>query len=749
MAPVGRTLLVLGLIIAAYGICASIYGARTGRREWVDSGRRSVYALAGVMTIAWVIVEAAFIRNDFSFNVVAEHSSTTTPLFYKLAAPWSSQEGSLLLWVWLMSLWSSLVLFLTRRRVREIAPYATAVLLGLAVFFTSLAAFFANPFATTANHPTEGAGLDPLLLHPSMMIHPPMLYSGYTLLAIPFAFAVGALITGKLNSEWISVSRRFALAAWLFLGIGIVLGARWSYTELGWGGYWAWDPVENAALMPWLCTTAFIHSIMIQEKRGMLKVWNASLVLAAGVLAILGTFLVRSGILDSIHAFGASTLGVPFVLLLAAMIALAIGLVLWRREQLRSEARLDSLLSREAVFLFQNLVLVAMVFVVFWITFFPLISEAVTGTKVSVGPPAFRPFIVPLALVLVALAGIGPLIAWRRVTVANLRRNFIVPVLAGLTTCVVLLAVGGVGARPFALAMFTLGAFVLASVAQELWRGTGARRAMTHEAPPLALLSLVRRNRRRYGGYIVHAGLAVLLIGVAASSSFQHSRDVILAPGQHARVDGYQIKYVRPTVAASSQKISFGAVLDISKGGKHATTLRTTRGFYPSQDPTQGLVGRFFNGEADSNVGLRAGLTKDIWTVVNPDLTPLGTDINKANSVFAAALTRVMNGMRGLKAGQQQAALSTLWTLRDEAITGIANRYVTHPWPVEFLLIVDPLVTWIWIGAIIIASGGLIALWPVPSLARRRATVTARPRAAVPAVAAVAEPVLASRREPA
>ena len=749
MAPVGRTLLVLGLMIAAYGICVSIYGARTGRREWVDSGRRSVYALAGVMTIAWVIVEAAFVRNDFSFNVVAHHSSTTTPLFYKLAAPWSSQEGSLLLWVWLMSLWSSLVLFLTRRRVREVAPYATAVLLGFAAFFTSLAAFFANPFTTTANPPTEGAGLDPLLLHPSMMIHPPMLYSGYTLLAIPFAFAVGALITGKLNSEWISVSRRFALAAWLFLGIGIVLGARWSYTELGWGGYWAWDPVENAALMPWLCTTAFIHSIMIQEKRGMLKVWNVSLMLAAGVLAVLGTFLVRSGILDSIHAFGASTLGLPFVLLLAVMIAGAVGLVLWRREQLRSEAQLDSLLSREAVFLFQNLVLVGMVFVIFWITFFPLISQAVTGTKVSVGPPAFRPFIVPLALVLVALAGVGPLIAWRRVTVANLRRNFTVPVLAGLAVCVVLLVVGGVSARPFALAMFALGAFVLASVAQELWRGTGARRAMTREAPPLALLSLVRRNRRRYGGYIVHAGLAVLLIGVAASSSFQHSRDVILVPGQHASVDGYQIRYVRPTVAATSQKISFGAVLDVSKAGKHVTRLSTTRGFYPSQDPTQGLVGRFFNGEADSNVGLRAGLTKDIWTVVNPDLTPLGTYINRANSVFAAALTRVMSGMRGLKAGQQQAALSTLWTLRDEAITGIANRYVTHPWPVEFLLIVDPLVTWIWIGAIIIASGGLIALWPVPSLARRRATVTARPRAAAPAVGAVAEPVLASRREPA
>src|SRR5438067_3562798 len=467
MAPVGRTLLIMGLVVAVYGIVASLYGVRAGRPQWVDSGRRSVYALAGLTTVAWVILEAAFLRSDFSFNVVAQHSSSTTPTFYKLAAPWSSQEGSLLLWVWLLSLWSSLILFLTRKRVRDIAPYATAVLLTFAAFFTSLAAFLANPFTTTASPPPEGAGLDPLLLHPSMMIHPPMLYSGYTLLTIPFAFAVGALITGKLGTAWISVTRRFALAAWLFLGIGIVLGARWSYTELGWGGYWAWDPVENAALMPWLCTTAFIHSIMIQEKRGMLKVWNVSLVLAACTLAILGTFLVRSGILNSIHAFGASTLGVPFVLLLGAMIVAGIGLVLWRRERLRSEAGLDSLISREAMFLLQNMVLVAIVFVVFWITFFPLISQAITGTKVSVGPPAFRPFIVPLALVLVALAGIGPIIAWRRVTRANLRRSFTLPVLAGVATAVVLLLVGGAGARPFALAMFALGTFVLASVVQE------------------------------------------------------------------------------------------------------------------------------------------------------------------------------------------------------------------------------------------------------------------------------------------
>src|SRR3954469_1454195 len=326
MPELGRACLILALVACAYGIGAAVYAARTGRREWAASARRSVYALAGILTVAFVVLEVAFLRSDFSFAVVQSHSSTTTPTFYKAAAAWSSQEGSLLLWLWLLSMWSALVLFLTRRRLRDVQPYATAVLLGFAVFFAGLLVFAVSPFDTLAVAPQEGTGLNPLLRHPSMMIHPPMLYSGYTLWAIPFAFAIGALIVRRVDAEWIAATRRFALGAWLFLGIGILLGARWSYAELGWGGYWAWDPVENASLLPWLTGTAFIHSIMLQERRGMLKTWNASLILATGTLAVLGTFLVRSGILDSIHAFGASTLGVPFVCLIAVMIAASIYL---------------------------------------------------------------------------------------------------------------------------------------------------------------------------------------------------------------------------------------------------------------------------------------------------------------------------------------------------------------------------------------------------------------------------------------
>src|SRR5271165_485379 len=487
MADLGRVCLLLALAVCAYGIGASLYGVRSGRLEFADSGRRSVYALAGILTVAFVVLEIAFLRNDFAFNTVADTSSRTTPEFYRAAAVWSSQEGSLLLW-------ASLALFLTRKRMRDVAAYATAILLGFGGFFVSLMVFYATPFATTRPAPVEGAGLDPLLRFPTMMIHPPMLYSGYTLCTIPLAFGMGALLARRVDADWIKAIRRFAFAAWLFLGAGILLGALWSYSELGWGSYWGWDAVENASLMPWLTGTAFLHSLMIQEKRGMLKVWNVSLVLATGTLAIMGTFLVRSGVLNSIHAFGGATLGVPFVCLIALLIAGSIYLVVSRRDMLRSEHRLDSWLSRESIFLANNLVLVGLCFVIFWGTYFPLISEALTGSEASVGAPWFDRYTVPLALVLVLLSGIGPLIAWRRATFANTRRNLLAPVVLTLLALVALLG-AGVREKPFAIAMFCCAAFVIGSVGQEFWRGVRVRRALAHESPPLALVSLVSRNR--------------------------------------------------------------------------------------------------------------------------------------------------------------------------------------------------------------------------------------------------------------
>src|ERR1700694_2238135 len=477
MAGLGFACLLLALAVCLYGIGASLYRARRGRVEFSDSGRRAVYALACVLTVACAVLELAFLRSDFTFNTVTNTSSRSTPTFYRAAAVWSSQEGSLLLWAWLLSMWSSLALFLTRRRMRDIAAYAPAGLVCFAGFFVALMIFYATPFATTSPAPAEGVGLDPLLRFPTMMIHPPMLYSGYTLCTIPLAFGMGALIARRVDADWIKAIRRFAFAAWMLLGVGILLGARWSYSELGWGGYWGWDAVENASLMPWLTGTAFLHSLMIQEKRGMLKVWNVSLVLATGTLAIMGTFLVRSGILSSIHAFGGATLGVPFVALIGVLIAGSIYLVVSRRDMLRSQHRLDSLLSRESIFLANNLVFVGLCFVIFWGTYFPLISEALTGQEASVGPPWFDRYTVPLALILVLLSGIGPVIAWRRATLANAWRNFLAPVASALLTLLVLLA-AGIAQKPGAIAMFCIAGFVFGSIGQEFFRGTPARRAV-------------------------------------------------------------------------------------------------------------------------------------------------------------------------------------------------------------------------------------------------------------------------------
>jgi cytochrome c-type biogenesis protein CcmF len=715
MATVGRALLILALVVALYGIAASLYGAVRRRDEWIVSGRRSVYAIGALVTGAFAILEFAFLRSDFTFATVASHSSTTTPAFYKAAAAWSSQEGSLLLWLWLLSLWSSLVLFVTRRQLRIVAPWATAVLLGFAAFFAALLVFKETPFALLAVPPVEGQGLNPLLRHPSMMIHPPMLYSGYTLFTIPFAFGVGALITRQVRAaDWIRATRRFALAAWLFLGIGILLGARWSYSELGWGGYWAWDPVENASLLPWLTGTALIHSIMIQEKRGMLKIWNVSLVLATGTLAILGTFLVRSGILDSIHAFGASTLGVPFVILIGIMIGGSIALVVWRREALRSDNRLDSLLSREAIFLLNNLVLVAMAFVVFWGTFWPLIAEALTGTRRALGPPWFDKYTVPLAIMLVLLSGIGPVIAWRKATAANARRNFLLPTVAALLLGVGLAAFGA-ASRPLALAMFVCGAFVVISVGQEFWRGVGVRRAMTGEGPLRALRSLVARNRRRYGGYLVHVGMALLFVGVAASTAFNDARDVSLTPGQAMRVGDYDFTYAKATSRVSTtsagelEKISFGAVVDVRRDGEKIVTLRPERSYFPSQD-IEGLgpVGRFFEGEATSEIGLKAGVRRDLWAAMTPDIRKLMPTIEEGDRVFAAAAGKLPPELEGQALGQ--------------ALRGIVDRYIASEPAATFRVISSPLVTWIWLGAIVVFLGGLIALWPGSDAARGRVT---------------------------
>jgi cytochrome c-type biogenesis protein CcmF len=733
-ASLGSAALALAFVTALFAAGAAL--GRNGDRRRVDASRRAVYAVCVLLTLCVALIEVSFATDDFSFAIVQQHSSIETPTFYKLAAMWSSQEGSLLLWAWVLSIASSAALFATRGKLREIVPWATAVLAGVTAFFTGLMLFAGgvNPFATLSPAPADGIGLNPLLQHPSMMIHPPMLYSGYVALTVPFAFAVGALVTRRLDAAWIRATRKFALIAWAFLGLGLLLGARWSYTELGWGGYWAWDPVENAALMPWLVGTAFLHSIMVQEKRGMLKVWNACLIVGAFSLALLGTFLVRSGVLQSIHAFGDSTVG-PYILgLIAVVLVGSTALIVSRLDDLRSAKRIDSLASREAVFLVNNLLLVALCAVIFWGTFFPLISELFTGTRSSLAAPWFDRYTTPLAILLVLFTGIGPLLAWRRISWAAAKRVFVAPALVAALTAAVLALTADAAGKPWALALFAVAAFALTGLAQELWRGAAARRSLAGGSPPAALAAVVSRNRRRYGGYAVHAGVAVLLIGIAASSSFQTNRELHLRPGGSAIVDGRRIVYERPTVSVDSQAFTFGALLGVEQGGRRFTLRPGKRFFRPTGVETS-TIGSFFDGEATSEVGLRGGAANDLWTAVEPDVSAVRRRVRAADAGLRACVSgapgtppqcrAVRRLMRAAAAdprlrpavGAQIAALQAATAKR------LARSYLGDGAAATFKVIVNPLVAWIWIGGSIALAGALIAIWPSRGPRRRPAAV--------------------------
>jgi len=725
MASLGSVLLALAFLAAVFAAVIALLG-RNGDERRVVLSRRVVYAFCGLLTACVVIIEIAFASNDFGFKIVQEHSSIETPAFYKLAAMWSSQEGSLLLWAWVLSIASSLALWATRDKLREIVPYATAVMMGVAAFFTGLMLFAPDvqPFTTLPSAPSDGIGLNPLLQHPSMMIHPPMLYSGYVAFTVPFAFAIGALVTRRLDAEWIRATRRFALIAWAFLGFGLLLGARWSYTELGWGGYWAWDPVENAALMPWLLGTAFLHSIMVQEKRGMLKAWNACLVVGTFSMALLGTFLVRSGVLQSIHAFGDNTVG-PYILGLIGVVVIGSTLLIVSRlDDLRSPKRIDSLVSREAVFLVNNLLLVGLTAVIFWGTFFPLISELFTGNKASLAAPWFDRYTTPLAILLVLFTGIGPLLAWRRVSWESAKRVFRVPLLVAAVATVALLVFSDAAHKPWALALFAFAAFALTGLAQEFWTGAQARRSLSGESVPTALVGLVARNRRRYGGYIVHAGIAVLLIGIAASSSFQTNRDVNLKPGESVVIDGRTITYVKPTVAVDSEKFTFGSLLRIEEDGKVVDYLRPSQRFFRPTGQEAGTIGSFFAGEATSEVGLRPGPAADLWIAERPNITAVQRRVRTADQGFEkcvkgapgtppqcktlGALMRASVGNATLEAQ----ALGQISKLQELAAKNVAKSYLTDTARATFKVIVNPLVTWMWIGGLIALAGAMIALWP-------------------------------------
>ena len=717
IASLGNAALSVAFLTALFAVVAALVGGRRQDRRWVDSSRLATYAVFGLLLVCFGVLEIAFVTNDLSLEVVASHSSSTTPLFYQLTAMWSSQSGSLLLWVFLLSAVSAASLRLTRGRLVEVVPWATAVMMAVAVFFTAVMLFGGgvNPFGTLAEPPVEGAGLNPLLQHPAMMLHPPMLYIGYVSLTVPFAFAIGALISRRLDASWIKSSRKFALVAWTFLTIGIVLGARWSYTELGWGGYWAWDPVENASIMPWLVITAYLHSIMVQEKRGMLKVWNVSLIVAAFSLALLGTFLVRSGILQSIHAFGDSTVGPWFLALISVVVIGSTALVISRLDLLRSERRIDSIASREAMFLVNNLLLVALAVVVFWGTFFPLISEFFTGTRSTLAAPWFDRYTTPLAVLLVLFTGIGPLFAWRKISPSGLRKVVVGPLAAALAVAIVLVVFTDVIDNPWAFAVFVLAAFTVVALAQETLRSARARRSASGEGLARSVGTVALGNRRRYGGYLVHLGFVLLLVGVAASSSFETKRDVTLMPGESAQVEDFRVTYERPTVSRDDQALTFGALLRVTptSGEGRQIELEPTRRYFLRGAETRSIAG-YFDGEATSEVGLDAGGLEDFWVALEPDTERVRQRAKSADRRFALYMRSVVLPAVQSQPGRAEELTSQLVSIQDLATDRVIADY-TKPalaTPATFRVIVSPVVTAVWIGAIVAVLGALFALWP-------------------------------------
>ncbi len=583
MYDLANGVLLLSFILAGYAAWAAFMGGRWRQPELVKSAERSAVALFLLSSLAIGILTYAFVTRDFSLEYVASYSSRTLPMFYTVSAVWAGQAGSLLFWVWLLMMFTAIVVWQNQKKNRQLIPYVLGTLLFTAFFFFGLMVYATSPFKLLPSPPADGNGLNPMLQNPGMVMHPPTLYLGYVGFAVPFAFAIAALLANRLDSQWIKTTRRWTLVAWLFLTLGNLFGAKWAYVELGWGGYWAWDPVENASLMPWLTGTAFLHSVMIQEKRGMLKIWNLVLIMLTFSLTIFGTFITRSGIISSVHSFGVSNLGPMFLAFLGLTIAVS-GYLLWKRwPQLQSEHRLDAVLSRESSFLFNNLILVGMAFAVFWGTIFPIISEAVRGVKITVGPPFFNQINIPIGLALLALTGICPLIAWRKASKRNLTRNFTIPFAAGLVTALVLWLFGIQSIYP--LMSFSLTMFVFVTIVMEFYRGAAARARIAGRSFITALWDLTMRNKRRYGGYIVHLGVLFIFVGITGSSAFVKEKTVSLKKGDTVQIGDYTLHYQGLVDQSTDHARIIAAKMKVEKNGKFIGTLYPAKQQHRRHDP--------------------------------------------------------------------------------------------------------------------------------------------------------------------
>ena len=672
MTDLGYIALVLAFVLSIYGIAVSVTGALRNRSELIASGRNSVYVVSGLVLIAALLMWRALLTNEFQVEFVATHSERALPSLYKISALWGGQAGSLLFWSLLASVLAVSATWFFRKEQASLKPWVNAVLLLYIGFFMSLLLFAENPFSrlwqdrtgqiatavfqpagTTALIPSDGQGLNPQLQNYWMVIHPVALYLGFVGMTVPFAFAVAALITGQLGNTWIKLIRKWALAPWAFLTLGILLGSQWAYIELGWGGYWAWDPVENASLLPWLTATAFIHSIMIQERRGMLKVWNMVLIGLTWELTLIGTFLTRSGVVQSVHSFALSAVGPMFAAFIIITSLAFIGLLAWRLPKLKSENTLDSVLSRETSFLTQNVVFVLIMAATFLGTIFPSISELVTGDKISLNAPYFLRVNGPIFIILLILMGIAPLLAWRRSGPETLRRNFLLPIAAGLLTVPMLFLLGNRSTAGFVgIAILT---FVFAGIVQEYARGVQARMQSSHEPLPKALANLVRRNGRRYGGYIVHIGVLLIALGIIGNEFYQSEGEANLRQGETITVANYTLTYDLLDATQGPNYTEFSAPMRISRNGGDLGIITPKKLIY-NKNQEQPM----------SEVGLRPGLLEDVYVV-----------------------------LAGWENGGQTAA---------------------------FKVFVNPLMSWMWIGGLVMMLGVLVSAWPRRRIVAAEAT---------------------------
>jgi cytochrome c-type biogenesis protein CcmF len=662
MTDLGNIALWIAFLIGCWGSVVAFAGGKSRRPELVRSAERAVYVMWGLLFVASVGLMRALLTHDFNIEYVAAYTSRNLPVYYTWSAFYAGQKGSLLLWAIVVATFGSVALLVNHGKYRELMPYVAGVVLIVVTFFVAVMLFASNPFERLGFTPPDGRGLNPQLQNPGMTIHPPMLYLGYTSITIPFAFAMAALLSGRLDTGWLHAIRRWTLLSWLFLSCGIVLGMWWAYVELGWGGYWAWDPVENASLLPWLTMTAFLHSVMIQEKRGMLKRWNMGLIVGSFLLSILGTFLTRSGVISSVHSFTQSSVGYYFLGFLIFAAVAGFSLLYYRWPRLEAESKLESMVSREAAFLFNNLIFIVIAFSVLWGTLFPILSEWVKGTKVTVGPPFFNQVNVPLGLLLLLLTGIGPLIAWRHASTGNLKRQFVWPTTALLLTAVALVAVRM--SDGWAIAAFALGAFVVVTVGQEFVRGTLARHRLHGEALPVALGRLIGRNRRRYGGYVVHVGMVMLFAGFAGLA-FKSDTEATLKPGESVTVRspyGHTYKFTHQGVSQYEQLNRFvsAASMDVWRDDAYIGVMKSEKRQHMDS------MGRV-TFEPSTEVAIRSDIREDLYVVY---------------------------------AGSVQGT--------EEAV---------------YRITINPLVWWVWYGGMVLVLGGIITMWPGgggPTAASRR-----------------------------